>query len=199
MQKHHFLIWIKKPFILTKHSQLQLIAECTEMHQIKVMHFMYDAKMANEWLRLRFITHYILMLFKGTIQSYEFMFKLTCWFIFLFHQESPLWESSLKFSSAWCSPSLNSELGRVYSWGGTEHGSFNPECLYFPGCVQSCWPHVCLHRRVTDNVSLSPLHSPPPALPFYSHPPSQLPMSRTSPKIPLVHFCLLEGPHVTSG
>lgn len=81
MQKHHFLIWIKKPFISTKHSQLQLIAECTEMHQIKVMHFMCDAKMANELLRLtillRFIIHYLLMLLKGTVQSHEFMFKLT--------------------------------------------------------------------------------------------------------------------------
>lgn len=198
MQKHHFLIWIKKPFISTKHSQLQLIAKCTEMHQIKVMHFVCNAKMANELLRLRFITHYLLMLLKGIIQSHEFLFKQTCWFIFLFHQQAPLWVSNFKFSSAWCRPSLNSELGRSLFLGW--HWTWVVwSRMYFPGCVQSCWPHECLHRRVTDNVSLSPLHSPPSALPFYSHLPSQLPMSRTSPKIPLVHFCLSEGLHVTSG
>lgn len=64
------------------------------MHQIKVMHFMCDAKMANELLRLiillSFIIHYLLMLLKGTVQSHEFMFKLTWWFIFLFHQEASL-------------------------------------------------------------------------------------------------------------
>lgn len=138
------------------------------------------------------------MLLKGIIQSHEFMFKQTCWFIFLFHQEAPLWVSDFKFSSARCSPSLNSELGRSLFLGWDWTWGFWSR-VYFPGCVQSCWPHECLHRRVTGNVSLPPLHSPPSALPFYSHTPSQLPMSRTSPKIPLVHICLSEGLHVTSG
>lgn len=118
------------------------------------------------------------------------LFKQTCWFIFLFDQEAPLWVSNSKFSSAWCSSSLNSELGRSLFLGWDWTWGFWSR-LYFPGCVQSCWLHECLHRRVTDNVSLSPLHSPPSALPFYNHPLSQLPMPGTSPKIPLVHFLLV--------
>lgn len=45
-------------------------------------------KWLMNYFSLRFIIQYLLMLLQLTTQSYEFMCKLTCYFIFLFHQEA---------------------------------------------------------------------------------------------------------------